>query len=64
MTMVKCVSVIMPIYNRANFLRVAIASIISQERITPQIIIIDDGSEDNTRVLLKEFISDSSLDIH
>lgn len=48
------VSVIIPTYNRACFLRSAIASVINQTFQDFEIIIVDDGSKDNTQSLVQE----------
>lgn len=49
------VSVIIPAYNRAGFLPDAIHSIINQTYDNIEIIIVDDGSEDNTYEVVKSF---------
>lgn len=49
------VSVIIPTYNRAKYLPEAIASIQNQGFESIQIIVIDDGSTDNTRELMAEY---------
>jgi glycosyltransferase involved in cell wall biosynthesis len=45
----KLVSVIIPCYNQANFLGEAIESVIGQSYARIQVIVVDDGSSDNTR---------------
>jgi len=47
-------SVILPTYNRARFLPDAIGSIVSQKNGNWELIIVDDGSTDNTAALLPE----------
>lgn len=49
------VSVIIPTYNRAGILPLAINSALSQSYANVQIIVVDDGSEDNTAEIIKAF---------
>jgi glycosyltransferase involved in cell wall biosynthesis len=49
------VSVIIPTYNRANKLRTAIESVLRQSYTPIQLIVIDDGSEDETAVLMEDY---------
>ena len=49
------VSVIIPTYNRANILSQAILSVISQSYQNWELIIVDDGSTDNTKNVVEEF---------
>lgn len=46
------VSVIIPTYNRATFLQRAVASVVHQTLLCSEIIIVDDGSTDDTRALV------------
>ncbi|MEA3383160.1 MAG: glycosyltransferase [Campylobacterota bacterium] len=48
------ISVIIPTYNRANFLIETIDSVLNQTVKVDEILVIDDGSTDNTKDLLKE----------
>ena len=48
----KKVSVIMPTYNRENFISNAIKSIIKQKYNNIEIIIVDDGSNDNSQTVV------------
>ena len=52
------ISVITPTYNRARFLPAAVASVLSQTFGDFELIIVDDGSEDNTPDVLKPFFAD------
>ncbi len=49
------ISVIIPTYNRAEFLVEAIRSVLNQTFKDYEIIIVDDGSTDNTKAVLQKF---------
>ncbi|MFQ6083718.1 MAG: glycosyltransferase family 2 protein [Candidatus Aminicenantia bacterium] len=49
------VSVIIPTYNRAKFLQQAIESVLSQEYSDFELLVIDDGSTDNTEEVVQSF---------
>lgn len=50
-----CVSVIIPSYNSAAYIEQAISSALSQHNVCCEIIVVDDGSIDNTKDKLKPF---------
>ncbi len=49
------ISVIIPTYNRADLLPRAIASVLAQRGVKAQIIVVDDGSTDDTRHVVAQF---------
>lgn len=49
------ISVIIPVYNRAKLISRAIESVLNQTYKVDEIIVIDDGSSDNTLEILKNF---------
>ncbi|MBX7170215.1 MAG: glycosyltransferase [Pyrinomonadaceae bacterium] len=55
MSINKCVSIIIPTFNRANLLPLAIESVQNQTYPNIQIIVVDDGSTDNTAQIVSEF---------
>ncbi|MCK5177967.1 MAG: glycosyltransferase family 2 protein, partial [Candidatus Omnitrophica bacterium] len=50
-----CVSVIMPVYNTKTYLGTALDSVLKQSWVDFEIIIVDDGSTDNTKKLANDF---------
>ena len=50
------ISVILPTYNRAKFIARAINSILNQTYTDYEIIVVDDGSVDNTKEILKPYM--------
>jgi GT2 family glycosyltransferase len=49
------ISVVVPVYNRSNFIKQALDSITSQSHAPDEIIVVDDGSTDETREQLKSY---------
>jgi GT2 family glycosyltransferase len=49
------VSVLIPTYNRADLLREALDSVYCQSFVDYEIIVVDDGSTDNTRAVIAEY---------
>lgn len=55
------VSVITPTYNRARFLPNAILSVFAQTVHNIELIIVDDGSEDDTRAVIEPLLADERI---
>lgn len=53
--MIPTITAIIPTYNRANYICEAIDSVLAQSHPLDEIIVIDDGSTDNTRELLDSY---------
>jgi len=54
-------SIILPTYNREKFIAVAIKSVINQTYKNWELIIIDDGSTDNTKQVVSLFLADMRI---
>ncbi len=50
------ISILMPVYNGGAYLREAMQSVLTQSFRDFELIVINDGSTDNSRVLLEEFV--------
>ena len=55
------ISVIMPTYRHEHFIRRAIASLLAQTFANWELIIINDGSPDNTSNVIKEYLADERI---
>ncbi len=57
-------SVIIPTYNRADLVRESVESVLRQSYPSVEIIVIDDGSTDQTKEVLKEYIDSNKIVYH
>ena len=58
------VSIIIPCFNSANYLKKAVESVINQSLTELQIILVDDGSTDKTPVLLQQYkMQDNRIEV-
>lgn len=55
------VSVVMPTYGQAAFIGRAIGSLLAQEHPDWQLLVVDDGSPDETREVVQPFLADSRI---
>jgi len=55
------VSIIMPTFNNSNFINESIESVVNQNYIFWELIIVDDGSTDNTKNIVKDFLTDKRI---
>lgn len=53
------ISVIIPTYNYGHLIKATIQSVISQQECNTEIIIVDDGSTDNTYDIIKPYLSEN-----
>lgn len=56
MTKVKKVSIIVPCYNQAEYLDEALQSVLTQKFVNWECIIVNDGSQDNTESVVKQWL--------
>ena len=51
------VSIIMPMYNSEAFIKDAIKSVIAQTYKNWELLVVDDGSTDNSRAIVEKFMA-------
>ena len=56
------VSIVIPTYNREDFILKTIKNVLNQTYPHIEVIVIDDGSTDNTKILIEEFIKQNNID--
>ncbi len=57
------ISVILATYNRARLLRPALESILRQARVPDEVIVVDDGSTDDTPAVVQDLINETAAPI-
>jgi teichuronic acid biosynthesis glycosyltransferase TuaG len=58
------VSVVIPAFNQADYLREALTSVVSQTYTNLEVLVVNDGSTDGTRELVLEFVKEDSRFIY
>lgn len=58
------VSIVMPVYNGGRYFSRSIPSVLSQDFTDRELLIIDDGSTDDTNDLVKDFLTDKRISYH
>jgi glycosyltransferase involved in cell wall biosynthesis len=58
------VSVLMPTFNQAAFIQRAIASLLAQTLSRWELVIVDDGSSDDTRAMIEPYLGDARILYH
>ena len=54
----KLVSIIIPLYNAANYIESCLTSVVKQTYTNLQVIIVNDGSTDDSFTIVSQFIRD------
>ena len=57
----KLFSIVIPTYNRENTILRAVDSVINQKYQNTEIIVVDDGSRDNTKSVLSKYVTNGSI---
>lgn len=59
--MSELVSVILPVYNAEEYIRDCLQSLVNQTYANLEIIVINDGSTDNSEIIIRDFLNDPRL---
>lgn len=59
--MIPYFSIVVPTYNRASLISFTLDSVLTQEFSNFEVLIIDDGSQDNTAAVVKRYLTDSRV---
>src|SRR5687768_4930976 len=57
------VSVVMPTYRQARFLPRAVHSLLDQSFTDWELVIVDDGSDDDTQTVIQSFLADPRISV-
>ncbi len=57
------ISVVLPVFNQGRYVRKAIDSVLAQERVQFELIIVDDGSDDETPAILHSYRAHPQVEI-
>ena len=61
-SMESLISIVLPIYNGEKYMRKSIDSVLAQTYENWELLIVDDGSNDNTAVIAQEYAAKASED--
>ena len=57
------VTVVIPAYNAASYIQTSISSVLSQTLTEWELMVVNDGSNDNTEALIKEYVQDNRIQL-
>ena len=59
----KKLSLVIPVYNVEAYLRECLDSVLSQKNIEMEVILVNDGSTDGSKLILEEYVSNYSFSL-